>query len=85
MTTDFKSAASRRKVLKAAAGVASLLGLGTRVAYAGKASKSAVAYRDSPNGDKNCANCKVFVSPSACKTVEGAISPNGWCKIWIKA
>ena len=43
-----------------------------------------VAYQDTPKGTQNCANCKLFEAPNACKSVEGAISPSGWCKIWIK-
>ena len=81
---DFKSPTTRRNVLQASAAVASFLGLGVGSAFAAKASKAAVAYRDSPNGGKSCSNCKVFVSPNACKTVEGEVSPNGWCKIWVK-
>jgi len=82
--SDFKSAATRRTILQAAAGVVSFLGLGISAAYAAKASKSSVAYRDSPKGDQNCANCRLFNSPSACKSVEGSVSPNGWCRIWAK-
>jgi High potential iron-sulfur protein len=83
-TPKVKSIATRRRLLQAA-GAVSLLCFGARAANAAKASKAAVSYRDTPNGDKNCANCKVFAPPDACKTVDGAVSPNGWCKIWVKA
>ena len=46
--------------------------------------KSAVAYQDQPKGKLDCASCKVFQPPNACKTVAGEISPNGWCNIWVK-
>ncbi len=74
--------ATRRNLLGASVAAASIMGLGLGTANAAKASKGSVAYRDSPNGDKNCAGCKLFISPNACKSVEGQISPNGWCKIW---
>jgi hypothetical protein len=77
-----KTSASRRKLLRDTLAVASVFGLGVSAAQAAKASKGSVAYRDSPNGDQNCANCRLFISPNACKSVEGAVSPNGWCKIW---
>ena len=73
---------SRRTLLRGALALTSVLGLGVGAAKAAKASQGSVAYRGSPNGDKNCANCSLFISPSACKSVDGAVSPNGWCKIW---
>ena len=50
--------------------------------------QSAVAYRDSPNGSSDCANCSHFIpGPSAsadghCTVVAGTISPHGWCAVW---
>jgi High potential iron-sulfur protein len=79
---DFNSLASRRTILKVGASVVSFWGLGTSVALAAKASPGSVGYRDSPKGDQNCANCRLFASPNACKSVDGSISPNGWCRIW---
>lgn len=84
MATQFghASGATRRTFLRATTSVVALFGLGTSAAFAAKASPGSVAYRDSPNGDKNCASCKLFVSPGGCKSVDGAVSPNGWCRIW---
>lgn len=79
---DGSHLASRRALLRASVCAASLVTLGMSAAHAAKASKGSVGYRDSPSGDKNCANCGLFISPNACKSVEGQISPNGWCKIW---
>ena len=62
-----------------------IFGLSARSAKAAKVSKAAVAYQDSPKGDQNCASCRLFTAPNACKQVEGDISPNGWCRIWSKA
>jgi hypothetical protein len=77
---------SRRSLLQiaAAAGAVPVLALGASPAAA-KMSQSGVSYQDSPHGSSNCANCKLFIAPSSCKTVEGTVSPNGWCKIWVKA
>jgi hypothetical protein len=80
--SDLNSKATRRTVLRGAAGVVSFLGIGTGVAHAAKASPGSVSYRPSPNGDRNCANCKLFVSPNSCQSVSGEISANGWCRIW---
>ena len=79
---------TRRTLLQVgsgAAGAVSILGLSARGAKAAKVSKAAVAYQDSPKGDQNCASCRLFTAPNACKQVEGDISPNGWCTIWSKA
>jgi High potential iron-sulfur protein len=76
---------TRRTLLQVGAGAVSILGLSTRSTKAAKVSKAAVAYQDSPKGDQNCANCRLFIAPNACKQVEGDISPNGWCRIWAKA
>lgn len=79
---------SRRTLLQnaaiASAAAVPVLLAGTRCAGA-KMSPSAVAYQDSPKGSAKCDNCKLFEPPSACKSVSGTISPNGWCKIWMKA
>ena len=76
---------SRRAVLVgvAAAGSAPILAMSVGPAMA-KMSAASVGYQDSPKGDKNCGGCNLFQAPSSCKTVDGAISPNGWCKIWVK-
>ena len=79
---------TRRTLLQVgsgAAGAVSILGLSARSAKAAKVSKAAVAYQDSPKGDQNCASCRLFTAPNACKQVEGDISPDGWCRIWSKA
>lgn len=54
-----------------------------------KVPQASVKYQDKPNGDKKCSTCLQFVpgsSPSAngaCKLVEGTISPNGYCQLWV--
>ncbi len=80
---------SRRKLLTGAtiatAGVA-LAGM-TECAFAKKPKRSQadVAYQDHPKGRESCENCDPFIPPNACGTVEGEISPKGWCKIYVAA
>lgn len=79
---------SRRRFLKlggSAVVLAPLALIATdRAAAQGKASKEAVQYQDSPkNGDK-CVDCQFFTKPDACQVVEGKISPEGWCSLYVK-
>lgn len=56
-----------------------------RAATAGTASKSALQYRDTPQGSSACVNCANFLPgesadvPGRCTIVAGEISPQGWC------
>jgi hypothetical protein len=84
MSDQYKPArVSRRTVLIAAAGAAPLLTLMTGSAEA-KMAQSAVKYQDSPKDGKQCDGCKLFIAPNACKSVNGDISPKGWCALWVK-
>ena len=44
----------------------------------------------SPYNDKMCAICNLFIPPNgnnpcgSCQVVKGPISPQGYCKLWIK-
>ena len=69
---------SRRRLLRASAALVSAGGLAAVFSKeaAAKIKGSLVGY---------CKGCKLFEPPNACKSVEGVISPNGWCKLWIKA
>ena len=66
-----------------AAGVAISYAPPIPAAAAPKISKKAVAYQDHPDGDKQCEKCAQFQPPDACKMVEGPISPQGCCRIFI--
>ncbi|MEJ2633293.1 MAG: hypothetical protein P8011_19550 [Acidihalobacter sp.] len=79
---------ARRHFLRRSVGAA----LGTAVpllwsggAEAGKVSKSAMAYRNSPNGGQSCSGCIYFqpganaAAPGTCSVVAGSISPRGYC------
>jgi hypothetical protein len=78
---------SRRSLLRAA--VAANIGVTIRDATqnraeaAPKISQRAVAYQDHPEGDKRCERCLQFQPPSACKMVDGTISPQGSCRIFV--
>jgi hypothetical protein len=78
-----KSRVSRRTVL-IAAGAAPLLALSATGAEAAKLAQSAVKYQPTPKDGKQCDGCNLFVSPNACKSVAGDISPKGWCALWVK-
>lgn len=77
---------SRRTVLATGAGLAAGLLSGTQAeAQSGKVSQSAAAYQSGPNNGQSCAGCTHFRAPSSCELVDGAISPQGWCKFFTAA
>jgi len=85
-----QSGISRRKILTVAAGaagavsgVAAIVGTSTP-ALAAKASQKSVKYQDTPKGGARCDNCALFEAPDSCKTVEGPVSPQGWCMVYAK-
>lgn len=52
---------------------------------ANKVKKEAVQYQEQPKGDQKCSLCLHFQpESSSCKLVEGQISPDGWCILWVK-
>jgi hypothetical protein len=75
---------SRRSLLGGAISVVGILGVAPKPAAAQpKISKVAVNYQDHPDGDKRCDKCVQFQPPDACKVVDGAISPQGSCRIFV--
>ena len=73
----------------AAQGLEMVLARPARAAVAyGQTPKSAVGYRDSPDGSRECGNCMHFIPGPAvtanghCAVVAGSISPHGWCQVW---
>ena len=51
-----------------------------------KVSQVSVRYQPQPRGTQKCANCMHFIAESnTCKLVDGTISPEGWCVIWVNA
>ena len=47
-----------------------------------KVSEAAAKYQGQPKGSQSCGVCASFQPPNACKLVEGAISPSGWCQLF---
>jgi hypothetical protein len=53
-------------------------------ATANKVSQASVEYQNQAKGEQKCSICANFIAPNSCKLVDGQISPEGWCKLWIK-
>ena len=50
-----------------------------------KVSQASVQYQSQPKGEQKCDGCLHYNAESnTCKLVEGQISPNGWCILWIQ-
>jgi len=81
-----KQAISRRGLFRNTAltvgGVAAMLGMGLRAEA--KMSPQAGGYQTSPKGGQSCATCAYFKAPSSCTLIDGAISPDGWCRFYAK-
>ena len=75
---------SRRTALIAAGATPLVAMIASRAGAGAKVSQSAVHYQASPKDGKDCDDCGNFVSPGGCKLVDGAISPKGWCRLWVK-
>lgn len=82
---------SRRNMLKMGGMTLALIPI---VALAAKNDgiRASMKYKDTPEGDKKCADCNLFV-PGASATAAGGckvfpndteISPNGYCIAWAK-
>lgn len=56
---------------------------GTNAAVA-KISQAQAQYQNHPKAEQKCANCANFLPPASCKLVEGKISANGWCVLWVQ-
>ena len=75
---------NRRAALIIAASAVPLVALGSGGAKAAKMSQTAAKYQPTPKSGKQCDGCNLFVAPGSCKSVDGAISPTGWCMLWVK-
>jgi hypothetical protein len=84
--TQSVSLRGRRALLRrilVAAGASALFHTRYSAIAALKISQKAVAYQDHPEGDKRCEKCVQFQAPNACKMVDGAINPQGYCRIFM--
>lgn len=91
MFTDKKdtNSVSRRSVLQGATivagGVAMLATtMTTQRAEAAKMSQKVAGYQDTPKDGLRCDGCASFQAPSSCKTVDGTVSPSGYCRFFKK-
>ena len=85
MTIRWSGKISRRRLLNNAhcvAATAALLGT-TMSAQAAKLPQKAAGYMNTPNGTAHCSLCAQFQAPSSCKSVEGPISAQGWCSLYL--
>jgi len=75
---------SRRSLLGGVIGAAGILGaMPNQAKTQPKISNVAVNYQDQPDGDKRHNKRAQCHPPDACKVVEGSISPEGSCRIFI--
>ena len=89
---DMEKLISRRTLLKGAAAVTcvALASAFSGKAFAEKSAKAAVSYQDKPKGDMKCGNCNFFIpgktatAEGTCQIVEGSISPQGYCTLYVK-
>ena len=86
MSND-KSGSERISRRDAVFSTALALGVGaavpaTRARAQQKITQAAAKYQDQPKAQQNCAVCVNFQPPSACKFVQGTISPTGWCLLF---
>jgi len=58
-------------------------GMGGRAAAQQKIDRKLVQYQDTPKNGQKCSDCLQFVAPDGCKVVEGKISPNAWCAVFV--
>jgi hypothetical protein len=50
-----------------------------------KTPQASVQYQTKPKGDQKCSACLNFIAgTNTCKVVEGQISAEGWCSLWVK-
>lgn len=50
-----------------------------------KVTQESVKYQAKPSNAQKCADCLHFIKESnTCKLVDGKISPEGWCILWVK-
>ncbi len=50
-----------------------------------KVAPASVQYQGQPKADQKCGDCMHYVAASnTCQRVEGPISPDGWCLLWLK-
>jgi hypothetical protein len=69
-------------VLLCAGAVLPGLTLASEAVAAAKVPQGQAGYQSSPRGEARCDKCLQFQPPSACKIVDGAVSPSGSCNFF---
>ena len=54
------------------------------VAAAAKLGQREIGYQGAPKGGQRCDGCVNWQPPNACTKVAGAISPTGWCGLFVR-
>ena len=86
-----RSRPSRRALLKAGAAVVTGVSAGWLAGQLSASAQQKMAQKmvqylaATKKPSQLCSNCVNFVSPNACKIVEGEIHPGGWCVAWAPA
>ncbi|MDB5481966.1 MAG: high potential iron sulfur protein [Caulobacteraceae bacterium] len=74
-----------RLVVAGAGGVVGASLMSRRAAAApAKLAPNEIGYQASPKGSARCELCVNWQAPNACKVVAGAISPSGWCGLYVR-
>jgi hypothetical protein len=61
-----------------------LAGFSTVPLQAAKYAKSIIQYQDTPKNGQKCSACMHFLpKTNECTLVEGTISPDGWCRLFL--
>jgi hypothetical protein len=57
--------------------------LGELRRYRSSPAQADAQYQNMPKADQHCEHYANFQVPNACKFVQGNISPNGWCQLFV--
>lgn len=92
MSNNDDSGKTRRDIFKTGAlvavGAIAATTLFTTAAQA-KMNQKAAMYQPKPHGNQSCDNCGRFVAgkpataDGTCTIVDGAVSPQGWCAMYV--
>jgi hypothetical protein len=84
-SSDFQRV-SRRTALSGAAlalGAVAMIAAASRTSAQQKISQADAKYQGASKGDQRCGGCANFQPPNACKFIQGEVSSNGWCQLFI--
>ena len=76
------TALPRRRIIIGGAAVAAALFSAPAHSQTPKIPKATAGYQDSPSNGQSCSGCGHFMAPASCALVDGAVSPQGWCKLF---